>query len=40
VELGKQMAAELLPALENSQTTFDYDPSTNGLLTYLKAQRT
>ena len=40
VELGKQMAAALLPALENSQTTFNYDASTNGLLTYLKAQRT
>jgi glucose-6-phosphate isomerase len=40
VELGKQMAAELLPSLENSQATFNYDASTNGLLTYLKAQRT
>lgn len=40
VELGKQMAAALLPALENSQATFNYDASTNGLLTYLKAQRT
>jgi len=38
VELGKQMAAALLPALEQSQATFNYDASTNGLLTYLKAQ--
>jgi glucose-6-phosphate isomerase len=39
VELGKQMANTLLPALETEQPTQIHDPSTKGLLNYIKAYR-
>ncbi|MDM8547249.1 glucose-6-phosphate isomerase [Candidatus Venteria ishoeyi] len=39
VELGKQMASELLPALEGKTSNMAYDGSTNGLLDYIQQQR-
>ncbi len=36
VELGKQMASNLLPELSNMQSCDQYDASTNGLLNYIK----
>ncbi len=39
VELGKQMAAELLPALEGKEDFSKYDVSTQGLLKFIQAKR-
>jgi glucose-6-phosphate isomerase len=39
VELGKQMAGQLLPEFSASEITTTYDASTNGLLNYLKNSR-
>lgn len=39
VELGKQMAAELLPALEGTEDFAKYDASTQGLLRFIQAKR-
>jgi glucose-6-phosphate isomerase len=36
VELGKQMAGELLPEFSQAQETHAYDASTNGLLNFIK----
>lgn len=39
VELGKQMAADLLPELDAAEPSTRYDASSNGLLNYLKGLR-
>ncbi len=39
VELGKQMAAELLPALEGQADASHYDGSTQGLLAFIQSHR-
>ncbi len=39
VELGKQMAAELLPALEGEANVGSYDSSTQGLLAFIRGLR-
>ena len=39
VELGKQMAAELLPALEGEENFDKYDTSTQGLLKFIQEKR-
>ena len=39
VELGKQMAAELLPALDGAEESGHYDSSTQGLLEFIKSQQ-
>lgn len=39
VELGKKLAAKILPELENSQTINSHDSSTNGLINIYKSMR-
>jgi glucose-6-phosphate isomerase len=39
VELGKQMAAVILPELESDEEVTGHDPSTNGLINYIKRHR-
>jgi len=39
VELGKQLAKVILPELTNTSNITTHDPSTNGLIAYLKANR-
>ena len=39
VELGKILAGNILPQLEDDQSVDSYDPSTNGLINYYKALR-
>ncbi|MFW6276911.1 MAG: glucose-6-phosphate isomerase, partial [Bacteroidota bacterium] len=39
VELGKQLAKNILPELETSDKIFSHDSSTNGLINYFKKQR-
>lgn len=39
VELGKQLANNILPELENEQTVHSHDASTNGLINAYKAMR-
>ena len=39
VELGKQLAGEILSELEQSETVTSHDASTNGLMNYFKANR-
>jgi glucose-6-phosphate isomerase len=39
VELGKEMASQLLPELHHSQPTQGHDSSTDNLLNYIKARR-
>jgi glucose-6-phosphate isomerase len=39
VELGKQLAARILPELDNNEPVSGYDASTNGLIDYYKANR-
>ncbi|MFH1152790.1 MAG: glucose-6-phosphate isomerase [Pseudomonadota bacterium] len=39
VELGKQLAAKILPELDNDQPVASHDPSTNGLINTFKAMR-
>lgn len=39
VELGKQLANQILPELENNQPVFSHDSSTNGLINAYKEMR-
>lgn len=39
VELGKQLARNILPELDNDQDVSSHDASTNGLINYYKAHR-
>jgi glucose-6-phosphate isomerase len=39
VELGKQLAARVLPELENDAAVASHDPSTNGLINHFKRNR-
>lgn len=39
VELGKKLAAKILPELENSETVSSHDSSTNGLINIYKSMR-
>ena len=39
VELGKEMAGQLLPAIQTKGTVTAHDASTNGLLNYVKSHR-
>ncbi len=39
VELGKQLAAKVLPELEGDQPVTSHDSSTNGLINAFKAMR-
>jgi len=39
VELGKRLAARILPALDRSQPPADFDDSTRGLIEYYKSNR-
>jgi glucose-6-phosphate isomerase len=39
VELGKQLAARVLPELEGSAPVASHDPSTNGLINHFKTHR-
>jgi len=39
VELGKQLAKKILPELEGEEKIYSHDSSTNGLINYLKTQR-
>jgi glucose-6-phosphate isomerase len=39
VELGKQLAARVLPELEGSALVASHDPSTNGLINHFKTHR-
>jgi hypothetical protein len=39
VELGKQMATELLDPLIDGQQAYDFDSSTNGLLGAIRDKR-
>ena len=36
VELGKQLAKQILPDLKQDKTTTNFDSSTNGLINYYK----
>lgn len=37
VELGKQLAKAIEPELKNNEPVCSHDPSTNGLINFLKA---
>ncbi len=39
VELGKQLAKQILPQLNDAEETKSYDSSTNGLINYYKKKR-
>ena len=39
VELGKQLAKSILPELENEESVYDHDSSTNGLINMYKRMR-
>ncbi len=39
VELGKQLANNIIPELEDNQQVSSHDPSTNGLINYYKQHR-
>jgi glucose-6-phosphate isomerase len=39
VELGKQLAGQILPELQGEQLVTDHDSSTNGLINYYKQIR-
>jgi glucose-6-phosphate isomerase len=39
VELGKELATALQPELDSSAAVTSHDPSTNGLIAFIKAQR-
>lgn len=39
VELGKQLANQILPEMENAETVKVFDSSTNGLINYFKSLR-
>ena len=39
VELGKVLAGNILPELENSEEISSHDSSTNGLINYYKANK-
>ena len=39
VELGKKLAARILPELDNNEPVSGYDASTNGLIDFYKANR-
>lgn len=39
VELGKQLAKVILPELQNDNDVTTHDPSTNGLIAFIKANR-
>jgi glucose-6-phosphate isomerase len=39
VELGKQMAAVILPELRSEEEAVGHDVSTNGLIDYIRARR-
>ncbi len=39
VELGKRLAARILPDLDNDDPVAAYDASTNGLINFYKANR-
>ena len=39
VELGKRLAARILPDLDDNNPASGYDASTNGLIDYYKANR-
>lgn len=36
MELGKQLAKAIEPELENSEPVNSHDPSTNGLINFIK----